>query len=98
MPYRFRKDCPICNKPGLSYLSDHIRQVHNIHGDERKEWLAKAIYSPQVGHVPKVIPFHPKSGVQRKIVPKAKPIKFRPKTSKAKPSLNTIPYAEFLKI
>ena len=95
MPYRFRKDCPICNKPGLLYLSDHIRQVHNIHGDERKEWLAKAIYSPQGGHVPKVIPFHPKSVVQRKNVPKAKPIKCRPKTSKVKPSLNAIPYAEF---
>jgi hypothetical protein len=38
MPYKHKRDCPLCNKPGLRYIStsDHLRQVHNLYGDQRK--------------------------------------------------------------
>ena len=30
MPSKVRKDCPVCGKPDLTYLSDHLRQVHQL--------------------------------------------------------------------
>ena len=42
MPYKHKRDCPVCNKPGLLYMSNHLRQVHHLYGDERKKWLGKA--------------------------------------------------------
>ena len=26
MPYKHKRDCPVCDKPGLRYMSDHLRQ------------------------------------------------------------------------
>ena len=43
MPYKHKKDCPVCDKPGLRYMSNHLRQVHHLYGDERKKWLGKAM-------------------------------------------------------
>ena len=39
MPYKHKRDCPVCDKPGLRYMSDHLRQVHHSYGDERKKWF-----------------------------------------------------------
>ena len=30
MPYKFKRDCPVCGKPELLSLSDHLRQVHRL--------------------------------------------------------------------
>ena len=45
MPYKHKRDCPVCNKPGLRYMSNHLRQVHHLYGDERKKWLGRARFS-----------------------------------------------------
>ena len=45
MPYKYKKDCPICNKSDLQYISDHLRQVHKLYGNERKQWLKRAVFS-----------------------------------------------------
>ena len=45
MPYKHKRDCPVCNKPGLLYMSNHLRQVHHLYGDERKKWLGRARFS-----------------------------------------------------
>ena len=42
--------CPISTKetvlsvtrPGLRYMSNHLRQVHHLYGGERKKWLGRA--------------------------------------------------------
>ncbi len=39
MPYKFKRDCPVCGKPDLLYLGDHLRQVHQLQAPERKSWL-----------------------------------------------------------
>ena len=36
---RKRKRCPVCGKEGLIKLSNHLKQMHNITGDERKQLL-----------------------------------------------------------
>ena len=36
---RTRKDCPVCGKENLLKLSNHLKQVHNITGVERKHML-----------------------------------------------------------
>ena len=36
---RTRKDCPKCGKEALLKLSNHLLQVHNIRGEERKRLL-----------------------------------------------------------
>ncbi len=36
---RTRKDCPVCGKEDLLKLSNHLKQMHNITGDERKRLL-----------------------------------------------------------
>ena len=39
---RKRKTCPLCKKPDLLLLSNHIRFVHNITGQARKDLLKVA--------------------------------------------------------
>ena len=41
---RNRRDCPIpeCQALGLSKLSNHLFQVHELSDDERRHWLYKA--------------------------------------------------------
>ena len=45
MLYKHKRDCPVCDKPGLRYMSNHLRQVHHLYGDERKKWLGRARFS-----------------------------------------------------
>ena len=44
MPYKFKRDCPVCGKPELLSLSDHLRQVHRLKSHERKQWLEAAVF------------------------------------------------------
>ena len=34
------KDCPVCRKPDLRNLSDHLRQVYLLQARGRKPWLS----------------------------------------------------------
>ena len=45
MAPKFKRDCPICHKPELLYLSDHLSQVHQLSSEERKPWLKAAVFS-----------------------------------------------------
>lgn len=40
------KTCPICLKERLFYLNDHLRQVHKLSKDERRQQLKTAKYTP----------------------------------------------------
>ena len=46
MSGRSRRNCPICLKENLLYLSHHLAQVHNLSSAERQPWLKSATYSP----------------------------------------------------
>ena len=45
MPYKFKRNCPVCGKPDLLYLSDDLREVHKLQANERKQFLSAAIFS-----------------------------------------------------
>lgn len=45
MAPKFKKDCPICHKSRILYLSDHLRQVHQLSSEERRPWLKSAVFS-----------------------------------------------------
>ena len=47
MLYKFKKDCPVCGKPELLSLSDHLRQVHRFKSLERMQWLKAAVFRDQ---------------------------------------------------
>ena len=36
---RKRKDCPVCGKENLLKLSNHLKEVHHIDGEKRKNML-----------------------------------------------------------
>ena len=46
MPYKYRRNCPICGKRDLLYLSDHLRQVHGLSSQARQPWLQRASHLP----------------------------------------------------
>ena len=46
MPYTQRRVCPICGKPNLLKLSEHLRQVHDLSTQARQPWLQQASVSP----------------------------------------------------
>ena len=46
MSFKQGRTCPICFKEHLFYLSDHLRQVHQLSSEERKPWLKSAVFSP----------------------------------------------------
>ena len=45
MRYEFKRDYPVCGKPELLSLNDHLRQVHRLKSHERKQWLKAAVFS-----------------------------------------------------
>ena len=98
MPYKHKRDCPLCNKPGLRYISDHLRQVHNLYGDQRKECLGRARFSTPHSHNSSLLPIRPAHILKEmRCVPKKtssilKPTKTVPKVTT---SLTTKPYPEF---
>ena len=46
MSFKQGKTCPVCQKEHLFYLSDHLRQVHQLSSEERQSWLKSAVFSP----------------------------------------------------
>ena len=40
------RTCPVCFKENIFYLGDHLRQVHQLSGAEKKHLLKSATYSP----------------------------------------------------
>ena len=40
------RTCPVCLKENLFYLGDHLRQVHQLSGAEKKNLLKSAVFSP----------------------------------------------------
>ena len=59
MPYKHKRDCPVCDKPGLRYMSDNLRQVHCLYDDERKKWLGRARFSISHKHCSGSLPACP---------------------------------------
>ena len=50
MPFKQGRICPICSKENLYYLGDHLRQVSQLSGSEKKDWFRQAKFcslSPQ---------------------------------------------------
>ena len=45
MCFKQGRNCPICFKENVHYLGDHLRQVHQLSGAEKKNWLKSATYS-----------------------------------------------------
>ena len=64
MPYKHKKDCPVCDKPGLQYMSNYLRQVHHLYGVERKKWLGRARFSISHKHCSGSLPACPKHTVE----------------------------------
>lgn len=59
MAPKFKRECPICRKPELLYLSDHLKQVHQLSStDERQPWLKSAVFSSSKSNgIPYMPPF-----------------------------------------
>ena len=100
MSGRSRRDCPICLKENLLYLSHHLAQVHNLSSAERQPWLKSATYSPtKPTGLPNMSPY-PFWGMPQYTMNPQLPI---PQSMKPKPSkpdqtsqcLETKPYPEF---
>ena len=45
MPRQRKLDCPFCNHPRLTNLSDHFNRRHNLNGKKRRYWPEKARFS-----------------------------------------------------
>ena len=52
MPYTQRRVCPICGKPNLLKLSEHLRQVHDLSTQARQPWLREASHLPPLVDLP----------------------------------------------
>ena len=53
------RDCPVCDKPGLRDMSDHLHQVHHLYDDEKKKWLGRARFSISHKHCSGSLPACP---------------------------------------
>jgi hypothetical protein len=76
-------------------MSDHLRQVHNLYGDERKNVLGRVRFSTPYNHNPSLLPAHilkEMRCVQKKTSAVLKPTKTIPRV---RASLTTKPYPEF---
>ena len=48
MPSKKPRTCPICHRPGLINLSQHLNGVHSITGQERKRLIQKGMVGSEV--------------------------------------------------
>ena len=63
MPSKKQSMCPICHRPSLTNLSQHLNGVHRIGGQERKQLIQTGIVGSEVmvmepqSHIEKHISF-----------------------------------------
>ena len=43
MPYKYKRVCPICQRPWVVNLSSHLEMVHDLNANERADYLKRAI-------------------------------------------------------
>ena len=48
MPSKIPRTCPVCHRPGLINLSQHLNGVHSITGQERKRLIQKGMVGSEV--------------------------------------------------
>ena len=48
MPSKKPRTCPVCHRPGLINLSQHLKGVHSITGQERKRLIQKGMVGSEV--------------------------------------------------
>ena len=48
MPSKKPRTCPICHRPGLINLSQHLNGVHRIGGQERKQLIQRGMVGSEV--------------------------------------------------
>ena len=51
MPSKEPRTCPICHRPGIINLSQHLNGVHSICGKERKQLIQESMVGNEVKHV-----------------------------------------------
>ena len=98
MPYKHKRDCLVCDKPGLLYMSDHLRQVHRLYGDGRKKWLGRARFSISHKHCSGSLPGCPTHTVEEMRCVRKKTCSVRQPTKAARKvsaSMLTKPCPEF---
>ena len=62
MPSKEARECPICHRPGIVNLSQHLKGVHRIGGQERKRLIQRGIVDTEV------ITTEPQSNIEKHIV------------------------------
>ena len=62
MPSKEARECPICHRPGIINLSQHLKGVHHIGGQERKQLIQRGIVDTQV------MTTEPQSNIEKHIV------------------------------
>ena len=62
MPSKEAPECPICHRPGIVNLSQHLNGVHRIGGQERKQLVLRGIVDTEV------MTTEPQSNIEKHIV------------------------------
>ena len=62
MPSKEARSCPICHRPDNVNLSQHLKGVHSIGGQERKQLIQRGIVSTEV------MTTEPQSNIEKHIV------------------------------
>ena len=62
MPSKKARSCPICHRPDNVNLSQHLKGVHSIGGQERKQFIHRGIVDTEV------MTTEPQSNIEKHIV------------------------------
>ena len=46
MPYKYKRLCPICQRPNVINMSSHLAMVHELSATERSPYLKRAVLCP----------------------------------------------------
>ena len=44
MPYKYKRVCPICQRPNVIHLSSHLAMVHRLSATESSPYLKRAVH------------------------------------------------------
>ena len=94
MPYKYKRVCPICQRPNVIHMSSHLAMVHRPSATERSPYLKRAVLCPSEPITRPTLAKHKK----HRIYPKQSrnsSTQFKPHGSNTNQSISSEAYEDF---
>ena len=94
MPYKYKRVCPICQRPNVIHMSSHLAMVHQLSTTERSPYLKRAVLCPSEPITRPTLSKHKKHRIYPK-QPRNSSTQFKPHGRSSNQSISSEAYEDF---